>query len=87
MIAVQFIKTVDETVIEHGGRVFSPDDVLDSAAQLFDMAEYHKADPRQRDRGDYPWRRWQDLSPDVRWKWFAKASEALAAAEPNAGAT
>jgi hypothetical protein len=81
VIAVAIVKNVDERVLRAGDRIFTPEDVMHLAHELFQLAEYQNAPPRQRDRHDWPFAQWEEASPERRWAFWHRAMQAISEAE------
>lgn len=76
-IAVLVIKAAPASPASPGGALFTPEDVLQIAAQLHEMEEYRAADPRQRDRPDWPVLPWETLTPERQWELWHRAAAAV----------
>lgn len=79
MIAVLFVKDVDERAFADGERVLRPEDAFEMAVWLFELAEQRKLSPGLQARVgvDVELPRWQDQSAETQWAFFHRALQAI----------
>lgn len=89
MIALLFLKDVDEGVFAEGDRVTTPLDAWEVAAWKFEHDELKKLPPAKRgmamERREFRVPALAEQSPETQWAYFARASAALAEADGRRG--